>query len=63
MLASVAEQAGLSLNWSETPEDRFSCVVAHIYFDHFREGSVILIVRAYFLKTTVTINNQVSIQI
>ena len=24
MLASVAEQAGLSLTWSETPEDRFS---------------------------------------
>ena len=24
MLASVAEQAGLSLTWSETPEDTFS---------------------------------------
>ena len=25
MLASVAEQASLSLTWSETPEDVFSC--------------------------------------
>ena len=63
MLASVAEQAGLNVTWSETPEDRFSCVVAHIYFDHFREGSVIPVFRTYFLETTVTINNQVSIQI
>ena len=30
MLASVAEQAGLSLTWSETPEDTFCRVVAHI---------------------------------
>ena len=29
MLASVAEQAGLSL-WSETPEDTFSYDVAHL---------------------------------
>ena len=28
LLASVAEQAGLSLTWSETPEDRFSHDVA-----------------------------------
>ena len=27
-LASVAEQAGLSLTWSQTPEDRFSRDVA-----------------------------------
>ena len=29
-LASVAEQASLSLNWSETPEDTFSHDEAHI---------------------------------
>ena len=32
-LASVAEQAGLSLTWSQTSEDRFSPDVAHIYND------------------------------
>ena len=31
-LASVAEQAGLSLTWSQTPEDRFSRDMAHMYF-------------------------------
>ena len=30
MLASVAEQASLSLTWSETPEDTFSHDEAHI---------------------------------
>ena len=30
MLASVAEQVGLSLAWSETPEDTFSHDEAHI---------------------------------
>ena len=30
MLASVAEQASLSLTWSETPEDTFSQDEAHI---------------------------------
>ena len=30
-LASMAAQAGLCLAWLETPEDMFSCVVAHIY--------------------------------
>ena len=30
MLASVAEQASLSLTWSETPEDTFSHDKAHI---------------------------------
>ena len=29
-LASVAAQAGLSLTWSQTPEDRFSCDAAHL---------------------------------
>ena len=33
MLASVAEQACLSLTWSETPEDTFSCDDAHVYTD------------------------------
>ena len=31
MLASVAEQASLSLTWSETPEDTFSHDEAHMY--------------------------------
>ena len=31
MLASVAEQASLSLTWLETPEDRFSRDVAQVY--------------------------------
>ena len=30
MVAFVAEQAGLSLTWSETPEDAFCRVVAHM---------------------------------
>ena len=30
MLASVAEQASLSLTWSETPEDTFSHNEAHL---------------------------------
>ena len=30
MLASAAEQAGLSMTWSETPEDMFSHDEAHI---------------------------------
>ena len=32
MLASVAEQASLSLTWSKTPEDMFSHDEAHMYF-------------------------------
>ena len=32
MLASVAEQASLSLTWSETPEDTFSHDEAHMGF-------------------------------
>ena len=31
MLASVAEQAGLSLTWSETPEDMFSYDKAQLF--------------------------------
>ena len=31
MLASVAEQASLSLTWSETPEDTFSHDGAQVY--------------------------------
>ena len=30
-LASVAAQAGLCLAWSETPEDKFLRVVAHLF--------------------------------
>ena len=33
MLASVAEQASLSLTWSETPEDTFSHDEAHVCSD------------------------------
>ena len=33
LLASVAEQASLSLTWSETPEDTFSHDEAHMYID------------------------------
>ena len=33
-LASVAVQAGLSLPWSQTPEDRFSSDVAHLKLYH-----------------------------
>ena len=36
MLASVSEQAGLSLTWSETPEDTFSHDEAHVYFEQYR---------------------------
>ena len=32
MLASVAEQASLSLTWSETPEDTFSHDEAQLIF-------------------------------
>ena len=32
MLASVAERAGLSLTWSETPEDTFSHDEAQLYW-------------------------------
>ena len=32
MVASVAEQASLSLTWSETPEDTFFHDKAHVYF-------------------------------
>ena len=35
MLASVAEQAGLSLTWSETPEDTFSHDEAHTISSQF----------------------------
>ena len=34
MLASLAEQAGLSLTWSEPTEDTFSHDEAHIYLSH-----------------------------
>ena len=40
MLSSIAEQASLSLTWSETPEDTFSHDEAHIQrqcvFDNYR---------------------------
>ena len=30
-LASVDAQAGLCLAWTETPEDTFCCVMAHLF--------------------------------
>ena len=43
MLASVAEQASLSLTWSETPEDTFSHDEAHMYNvnDQYRNLNVL----------------------
>ena len=38
MLSSVAEQASLSLTWSETPEDTFSHDEAHITFIAYYKG-------------------------
>ena len=35
-LASVVAQAGLCLAWSETSEDTFCRVVAHMYFDRIQ---------------------------
>ena len=43
MLASVANQAGLSLTWLETPEDTFSHDEAHI----FSSDVYILIINQY----------------
>ena len=36
MLASVAEEASLSLTWSETPEDMFSPDEVHMYIIIFK---------------------------
>ena len=41
LLDSVAEQAGLSLTWSLTPEDRFSCDVAHYGLSHISRSKEI----------------------
>ena len=40
MLASLAEQASLSLTWSETPEDTFSHDEAHIKNDRVKLAPV-----------------------
>ena len=40
MLASVTEQASLSLTWSETPEDMFSHDEAHIVFQTNSKRSI-----------------------
>ena len=34
-LASVAEQVSLSLTWSQTSKDRFSCDVAHMMYEYY----------------------------
>ena len=39
MLASVAEQASLSLTWSETPEDTFSYDEAHLFIERSLQHS------------------------
>ena len=36
LLLFVAEQASLSLTWSETPEDTFSHDEAHLYWKNYR---------------------------
>ena len=46
-LASIAEQASLSLTWSETPEDTFCRVMAHVvsvFTIHCSPDSVIVLV-------------------
>ena len=54
MLISVAEQASLSLTWSETPEDTFSHDEAHIYCigigDGFTVGLILKVLVIYLLK-------------
>ena len=52
ILASVAEQANLSLTWSETPEDTFSYDVAQLLFLHcpIFQGSCFWLLR--FIKKT-----------
>ena len=46
-LASVAAQTGLCQAWSETPEDTFCRVVAHIYFKKMQY----LVIGFYILET------------
>ena len=48
LLASVAEQASLSLTWSETPEDTFSHGVAQ--FNSFNLSNIIVLFQRRFLK-------------
>ena len=43
MLASVGEQAGLSLTWSETPEDMFSHHEAQVFQIHYK-GQLIKVI-------------------
>ena len=43
LLASVAEQASLSLTWSETPEDTFSHDGAHIFSFYYQAIYIITI--------------------
>ena len=51
MLASVGEQAGLSLTWSETPEDTFCHDAAHIFWTHYSVVKPILkIITAKFVE-------------
>ena len=45
MLVSVAEQAGLSLTWSETPEDTFSHGEAYLLYAVAFEFIIIMIIR------------------
>ena len=47
LLASVAAQAGLCLAWSETPEDTFCHVVAHIDYKHVNRIAYIPFTSAY----------------
>ena len=43
-LASAAEQASLSLTWSETPKDTFSHDEAHMHFNIFQLSHTLFLV-------------------
>ena len=45
LLDSVAAQAGLRLAWSETPEDTFCRVVAHIFYGVRITVAVVFVIR------------------
>ena len=49
MLASVAEQASLSLIWSETPEDTDSRDEAHVYVHESRRSKAVLLLWFIFI--------------
>ena len=58
MLASVAEQASLSLTWSETPEDTFSHDEAHVYFPSKRGKNELESTKTTLTSHKVNFNNE-----